>query len=54
MHALEGRQKIKIENRALAPDLSIVEALRKAQKNIKSGDVVMYWLRDVDVAALGN
>jgi hypothetical protein len=54
MHALESRPQIKIDNRALAPDTSIVEALRKAQKNIKSGDVVMYWLRDADVAALGK
>ena len=52
--ALDAASGIKLENRVMANDVPIMEALRKAQANIKTGDVVMYWLRDADVEALGK
>jgi hypothetical protein len=53
VHALEG-SSVKVDNQALATDKPVIDSLRKALAAVKSGDVVMYWLRDADVAALGK
>jgi hypothetical protein len=53
VHALEG-SSVKIDNRALATDKPINDSLRNVLATVKSGDVVMFWLRDADVATLGK
>lgn len=49
-HALEG-SSIKVENQVLGADAGSLKALLGKQK---AGDVVVYWLRPDDVAALGK
>jgi hypothetical protein len=50
-HALEG-SSIKVENRVL--DANVSESLRASLAKQKSGDVVVYWLRQDDIALLSK
>ena len=51
-HALEG-SAIKVENRVLGADAATNDSLRALLAQQKSGDVVVYWLRQDDIAMLG-
>ncbi len=53
MHALVNTT-IKVENRSLNGDLPLADSLRKSQEKLNSGDTVIYWLRETDIAELGK
>ncbi len=52
-HALEG-SSIQVENRVLSADSAAIDSLRAVLEKEKTGDVVVYWLRQEDIALLGK
>jgi hypothetical protein len=52
-HALRG-SPIKVENRALGADSTADDSLRALLEKQKSGDVVVYWLRQDDIELLAK